>query len=217
MRVIPGSRCSMRLCCACGRGGSAYTPSFDDHQDIFLSLTLVIPCPLVHICNMSPTSKRLQVSSSKRRACVKCVQGKRACDEIRPACGRCAHLHKRCTYEDQSSSVINTTFVLPDAAVARQPTLDDRSGDSWRTAPRQVFSSPPPDPHFPLRNSTKRVRSRGGSTICLAQTVTTSCLVQNTQLQPWASLCNVRYTRDGQRYDLHRAFMGNLPVAQKRR
>lgn len=165
---------------------------------------------------MSPRSKRLPIVSSKRRACVKCVQGKRACDEIRPACGRCAHLHKRCIYEDKSTLAIHTSFVLPDAAIARQPTLDNRSSDSGRTAHRQVSASPL-DPRSPPRNSPQCVRSRGGSTIRLAQTVSTSCLVQNTQLQPWASLCNVRYTKDGQRYDLHRVFMGNLPVAQKRR
>lgn len=83
---------------------------------------------------MSPTSKRLQKGPSKRRACVKCVQGKRACDEIRPTCERCAHLNKNCTYEDQISSVLDIAFVLPDAAIAQQQTLSNRSSDSRRTA-----------------------------------------------------------------------------------
>ena len=154
-------------------------------------------------------------SKSKRKACNRCVQGKRACDEKRP-CSRCSKLGKTCHYDSQASSVFiaglevwHPSDVLASSVPIPQnyapPILDI---DLKTSRGLQTQSSTPGVLHHRTCdlsfNSSLENRN---------QTVQ---LVRNAGLCSGDTLCNFRYNENGERYDLERVFIGNLPVVAKR-
>ena len=114
-------------------------------------------------------------------------------------------------------TILETSFLLYDTSIPQQQTprshlshlnLSSTTGPYCPTAESEYCYRP-----GALVNARQQKRGIDLS----VETMSIDLLMQNAQLQSWTSLCDVRYTTDGQRYDLQRIFMGSLPVAAKRK
>ena len=134
--------------------------------------------------------------SNRRKSCLPCVQGKRQCDSQRPCCTRCERHKKRCRYATP-----------PESAQASCLTKTDEHTNALER--HRHSSTLPPKP---LSDSLEE------SSLQSSSTPNAALSIHHRLLSPRLSLAIMRYTDQGQKYDLERVLMGGpMSVVAKRK
>jgi Fungal Zn(2)-Cys(6) binuclear cluster domain len=170
---------------------------------------------------MCSASDQRQPTASKQRACTRCARGKRACDGKRPNCGRCIQLSKKCHYGTRAISTMTSTL----GSIGLTVSQDASYADPHQNHPLS-FSARQQTAHLAISDenlgtsvipSSMQGSEWKPSADAGAEQTKTRSLIQNCNLIARECLCDVRYTKNGQKYDLERVFIASLPLVSKRK